>query len=614
MPTFEFSSPEGKTYSVDGPDGATQEQAWGMLQQQIGAQKGAPAAPAPSPAPGSDQPLRVADVARMVYKGLNNVSPVGPVLDALGTGDPIADLKNVVAGGVRGAGSIGATLLSPVDKAMGTSNDERRADMDKALTNLGADTSAPLFGLGKVGAEIAGTAGAGGAIGNGLRALPLIGRAAAPLATAIESGGMTTGLAPSSLIGQAGNLLLRGAGGAVSGAAQAGLVDPSQAGTGALIGGATPIATALAGKAAQGIGSVLRGPDVPDATRQAAQQAIDAGYVIPPTQVKPTLVNRLLEGTAGKLTTAQNASAANQSVTNNLAKNAIGATELTPDGLAAVRRNANAAYDVLGNAGTFKTDDAFRQALDQAGARSSKFAADFPELVNKDSDGLLQAFAGKDSFDAQSAIEAIKRLREGQRAALGSPMASAEAKAFGRTQGNVADALEGVVERNLQQSGSTDLLDRFRDARQTLAKTYDVEKALNQATGNVDAKKLAAQLDKGRPLVGDLRTIAEFGSAFPTAAKMPEKMGSLPQVSPLDLYGALGGAGIGSFLTGPAGMLAGVAVPAGRVAARYAALSPMVQRGLAKAPSSAPGLLSHAPELQPLLLRSAPVIGTISGQ
>jgi hypothetical protein len=34
MPDFEFTSPRGKTFTVTGPEGATQEQAWGMLQSQ----------------------------------------------------------------------------------------------------------------------------------------------------------------------------------------------------------------------------------------------------------------------------------------------------------------------------------------------------------------------------------------------------------------------------------------------------------------------------------------------------------------------------------------------------------------------------------------------------
>ncbi len=36
MPTFTFTSPEGKNYEVNGPDGATKEQAYQMLQKQIG--------------------------------------------------------------------------------------------------------------------------------------------------------------------------------------------------------------------------------------------------------------------------------------------------------------------------------------------------------------------------------------------------------------------------------------------------------------------------------------------------------------------------------------------------------------------------------------------------
>lgn len=36
MPTFEFTSPEGKKYTVNGPDGATEAQAFQILQQQLG--------------------------------------------------------------------------------------------------------------------------------------------------------------------------------------------------------------------------------------------------------------------------------------------------------------------------------------------------------------------------------------------------------------------------------------------------------------------------------------------------------------------------------------------------------------------------------------------------
>lgn len=45
MPTFDFTSPEGKVYSVEGPEGATQAQAFEILQSQLGGAKPAEAGP-----------------------------------------------------------------------------------------------------------------------------------------------------------------------------------------------------------------------------------------------------------------------------------------------------------------------------------------------------------------------------------------------------------------------------------------------------------------------------------------------------------------------------------------------------------------------------------------
>lgn len=82
MPSFEFTSPEGKTYTVAGPEGATKEQAFQMLQSQI---KMAPA-PAPAPAKPFGQQLNdsIADIPRQV--GLTaryGIEGVGGALDML---------------------------------------------------------------------------------------------------------------------------------------------------------------------------------------------------------------------------------------------------------------------------------------------------------------------------------------------------------------------------------------------------------------------------------------------------------------------------------------------------------------------------------------------------
>jgi len=304
--------------------------------------------------------------------------------------------------------------------------------------------------------------------------------------------------------------------------------------------------------------------------RAGVSAAREAGYVVPPTQANPTMMNRALEGLAGKISTAQNASAKNQGVTNELAKKAIGADALSVEGLQAVRNTANQAYDELGKFGAFYADDGFRTALDKVGSGTSQFKKDFPQLANKEVDALVESLKNTTKFDSQSAIEAIKTLRfEGSANKVAMEPGK---KALGQAQMKIAKEMEDLVDRNLQFSDATDLLKNYRDARTTLAKVYDVEKALNKTTGNIDAAKLAKLMDK-RPLTGELKTIGDFAKQFPKAAQVTEKMGSLPQVSPLD-FGAA--AGISAATSNPL-MMAGMFA---RPAARAAVLSPMVQNGL----------------------------------
>ena len=67
------------------------------------------------------------------------------------------------AGALRGAGSIGATLLRPFESA--PENATRRTSMDEALQGLGADPSSSQYKTAKLGTEMAGTWGIGGGLG-----------------------------------------------------------------------------------------------------------------------------------------------------------------------------------------------------------------------------------------------------------------------------------------------------------------------------------------------------------------------------------------------------------------------------------------------------------------
>lgn len=559
-----------------------------------------------------------------LYNALRNADKAGDVEGAKKLAQYIATLPveesqaesggmlqgagNLLAGAVRGAGSIGATILTPYDMLMGNTksigNPERRQAMTDALQTMGADTDSAAFSVGKIGGEIAGTLGVGPALAGGARALPLAARYTPNVIKAIETGGMSAG---------AGGMAARTAGGAISGGASAALVDPETAGMGATVGGALPGGMKLAGMAGNAIGRLVRGPAQTAAQTAAIQSARGAGYVVPPSQAQPSLVNRVLEGAAGKITTAQNASAKNQGVTNKLAAQALGLpadTTLTPAVLTNIRTAAGQAYNAIGSTGAITPAASYSAALDNIAAPYLKAAQAFPNAKPSPVLDLVESLRSP-TFDAAAAVEKIKQLRTAADDAFRTGNTD-----VARASRSAAGALEDAIEGHLNTIGSPDLLRSFREARQLIAKTYTVEKALNPASGTVDAKKLAQQLAKGKPLSGDLRKAAEFAASFPKAAQTPETMGSLPQWSPLDLYGGMGIAGIGGAVTGNPIAALGLALPMARSGARSAALSPAVQNRLAQTPqgqNAIQALLSD-PRFAQIGYRAAPVAATSGGR
>jgi hypothetical protein len=346
---------------------------------------------------------------------------------------------------------------------------------------------------------------------------------------------------------------------------------------GTLTGAATPFLE----KAVRGTVNFLRGTPAGQGTMQAAREAQEAGYVIPPTQVKPSLINRLLEGTAGKISTAQNASFRNQQVTNQLAARSLGLPDdvvITPDVLTNIRTQAGKAYENLGATGTIKTSPKFNQALDDIKVyKDAKLAeAQFPTGKTNPIIETIDSLRSP-SFDVSSAISKINVLRNDADIAY-----RTGDKALGKANKEASQVLENTIENYLANTKQTDLLQKFKDARQLIAKTYSVENALNQTTGSIDAKKLAAQLAKGKPLSGELKQAGQFAQAFPTAAQTTERMGSIPQISPLDVGGAALTSGGAYFAGGEAATPLGFATLLARPTLRAAALSQPVQKGLTK--------------------------------
>lgn len=571
MPIARFQMPDGRIGRFEVPEGTTPEQAQSLIAAHM---QSAPA-DAKAAAPKEEKSF-LSNVAAGVASGFADVGDtilkgVKRVADGMASREDLQKLPGIVP--IDNAGK-------PAERSAGLKsfNDERK------------DSTA--FNVARVGGNIAATLPVGGVLGAGAKALG----ASAPIVNALTTGGMRAGTTPGPV-----NMLTRMVGGAGTGAASSALINPEDAATGAVVGAALPPVLALGGKVGGAVGRVVSGPEMSEGVRDAAAVARDAGYVLPPSQVKPTLFNRLAEGFAGKLTTGQQASIKNQAVTNKLAAQAVGLptdTPITKASLEQVRRAAGQAYDAVASTGQITPTQAYSDALDNIVAPYVKAAQGFPNAKASPIIAEIESLRSP-AFDAASAVAKIKTLRAEADAAYG-----AGNKDLGKALKLGANALEEAIDTHLTSIGApANLLSAFREARQLIAKTHSVEKGLNVTTGSVNAQALAAQLKKGRPLSGELDQIAQTAQAFPSATK--EVTTSMPGVSPLDFsVGAIGTASGNplAFLMGPA-----------RMATRAGILSGPVQNRLAAGGNGGGNALAQLlanPGAQQMIYRAAPPLSS----
>jgi len=304
---------------------------------------------------------------------------------------------------------------------------------------------------------------------------------------------------------------------------------------------------------------------------QMLQEAIDLGLVATPSSVNPSAANTVLESVGGKALTAQQASNKNAGIFDDVARKTVGLASdepLTSEAMQQIRKQAyQTGYEPLQQIGIIPTAKKFDDALlrigrDRVGAGTIKATerADITDLVQSHRNTY---------FDTGDAVNAIRVLREDAQQAY-----RAGDKALGSAQRAIADAYENEIEDVLRASGKNgaELLRNFREARKLMAKAHTIEDAIVEGGGTVNVRKFAQQLQRGKPLEGDLKTVAAFANNFPKASQPAAQVGGAG-VSALNAFASLGlGAG-GAYAGGPEGALLGAIPFLTRPAARAAMLS-----------------------------------------
>lgn len=281
---------------------------------------------------------------------------------------------------------------------------------------------------------------------------------------------------------------------------------------------------------------LFRGRKAPDPVKgqeSAAYLAQQRGLRLPPTEARPTMINNFMEGFAGKIKTRQLASEKNQPVLNDLAKmdgdlRKFGLSDdLSAEALADVRKKAGDAYEALGSLGRIKPDATYFKNLIEIGKEYSKAQKDFGNAAPSPVLDWVKKIGKAREFDADSAVEMTKILRE-----EGDKAMRAGDKRLAAGLRAVSKNFEEALDRAAIASGKNNVITDFQEARRAIAKTYTIEKALTNA-GNIDAVKLAKELKSGK-LSGPLEEIAQFGDTFGKSVQVPEKYGSVTAYSPLD--------------------------------------------------------------------------------
>ena len=309
-----------------------------------------------------------------------------------------------------------------------------------------------------------------------------------------------------------------------------------------------PLAGALANAGIQGLPMLAGGElpalrdtptDVEPAVAPEVAAAREAGIKLTPTQAQAPggAIGRGIESLTGTAKLERALSRANAATVGRLAGEDIGVEgPLTRAALKDAKAAPNAVYSEVARLGNVPVDDVFRQQIAGiANPGGGSFSFDTPADIAR----LKEGYGSLKNFDAGDAVAKARQLRRDAGANIGARYNPMQ-QALGHAQRAVADALEDQIDRHLQASAKpgaprNDLIDRYRQARVQLAKINTVEQALRAGKGQVSALNLAKQLDRGAPLSGNLRAVAEAAQHFPRALQDLSKIRDEGPLSALDL-------------------------------------------------------------------------------
>jgi hypothetical protein len=322
-----------------------------------------------------------------------------------------------------------------------------------------------------------------------------------------------------------------------------------------------------------------RGPQI-----EAAKEAQRLGIALKPTDLQPSV--------GAKITTSMGGSEGLERIAsvnkNNVRKIALNEMDLSPDtqlngsdAFKLARDKVAKPYNDIRSLPVMTADEGTLKSLnelrpDTALIGSDKYARATNAIID---DAVKKVSAG---LDGDQLLKNVQVMRQRARKTYNNKSASIEALDVADTNLALANTLEKMIESNVTDPK---LLEKFRDARQKMARSYAGATDFN--TGIIDVNRLAKITAKDSAMTGDIASLGKVAGNFPDAftTKAVKQGTEAAHIGRTGLAGSLGGllgyALGGDYASGVAGSLLGAG--AGETAQSLAAkrmASPEYQRSL----------------------------------
>lgn len=552
----------------------------------------------PQNSPGVNSDISIisdADLMKMIGGGGQSAVPkqkvsTNPLVGAAaGIGHGVGE----VAMGAQHYLGKGLNMLGAEQAGNWLVNDAKQGRDRMALETQPYKEASPFStGAGELAGNVAATWPVGGLLGKAIGATvpaiskiaPAVSPYAQQLASAITSGGMNLGGRAAVTAGQgAANLGIRALGGAINGGATAGLVNPEDVGTGAMIGAAFPMAATGIATGAQAIGRALRGGEIAQPVKDLALRANQLGIDIPADRIansKPmnALASSLnyvpMSGRAATETKMQEQ--LNRAVSRTFGQDSDNVTMA----LRQASGDLGAKFDTVLSSNTVKVDAPFVDALKTASQRAtSELEKGQAKIIKNQIDEILSKSINGE-IDGQAAYNIKKTLDRLGRQNTPQAFYANELK----------KDLMGALNRSLTPEDAS----AFATVRQQYGNMLSLE---NLAKNGVDGDISIARLANMRNINNkDLQELADISAQF--LKPREGQHGAMQRVA----MGVLG-ASVGS---GNPGMLA--AGLAGGRGANALLNSNMIKNAMMGAPAPNTALSNALKQAMPVSAKFMPVL------